>query len=133
MSSLTRLYRRWRHTRGFGVHSPFAFRLVTEVIRPPLGYIYYAEEEPDMPPPRRMAYRLDIFLRNETGSAAFTDLKAWLADPRLPLFVRNPRSEDVDAVENLMRAAGYGLLLKSRCYLIAVPRKEMAFVSYDIL
>ena len=27
-------YRRWRHTRGYGVHSPFAFRLVTNVVHP---------------------------------------------------------------------------------------------------
>lgn len=27
-------YRRWRHTRGYGVHSPYAFHLVTNVVHP---------------------------------------------------------------------------------------------------
>lgn len=34
---------RWRHTRGFGVHSPFAFSFLTDVVRPlPSQYAYYA-------------------------------------------------------------------------------------------
>ena len=34
-------YKRWRHTKGYGVHSPFAYRLVTDVLRPG-QYAYYA-------------------------------------------------------------------------------------------
>lgn len=34
-------YRRWRHTRGFGVHSPFAFKLVSDILRLPARYGYY--------------------------------------------------------------------------------------------
>lgn len=37
------LYRRWRHTRGFGVHSPFAFRFVRDVLREHVGYGYYTD------------------------------------------------------------------------------------------
>lgn len=33
---------RWRHSHGFGVHSPSAFRLIREVINPPSLYAYYA-------------------------------------------------------------------------------------------
>ncbi|MBD5291574.1 MAG: hypothetical protein HDS24_05880 [Bacteroides sp.] len=29
-----RRYLRWRHSRGFGVHSPYAFRIIERVIRP---------------------------------------------------------------------------------------------------
>lgn len=32
-------FTRWRHSRGFGVHSPFAFRVISDVIR--LRYSYY--------------------------------------------------------------------------------------------
>lgn len=39
-----RWWQRLRHRRGFGVHSPFAFRFITEVLNPPRGYRYYAEE-----------------------------------------------------------------------------------------
>lgn len=35
-------FKRWRHGRGFGVHSPFAFRMVEDVIRNPRGTRYYA-------------------------------------------------------------------------------------------
>ncbi|MDO4319895.1 MAG: hypothetical protein Q4C34_04900 [Bacteroidales bacterium] len=35
-------YKRWRHGRGFGVHSPYAYRMVSEVLRPQRGYGYYA-------------------------------------------------------------------------------------------
>ncbi len=39
---LIRRYKRWRHGRGFGVHSPFAYHFVTEVLRLPRIYGYYA-------------------------------------------------------------------------------------------
>ena len=39
-------YLRWRHSRGFGVHSPFAYRFVTDVLRPG-QYGYYAYHEAD--------------------------------------------------------------------------------------
>jgi hypothetical protein len=34
-------YRRWRHGHGYGVHSPFAYFMVKEVVRPGKGYDYY--------------------------------------------------------------------------------------------
>ena len=36
--------RRWRHTRGYGVHSPLAFRIVKECIRPDSRYGFYCDE-----------------------------------------------------------------------------------------
>lgn len=36
-------YRAWRHTHGYGVHSPYAYMLVTEVLDLPGGYAYYDE------------------------------------------------------------------------------------------
>lgn len=36
--------RRYRGSRGYGVHSPSAFRIVTEVVRAPKGVVYYGEE-----------------------------------------------------------------------------------------
>lgn len=34
--------RRWRNSRGFGVHSPFGFMLVENVFKKQRGYAYYA-------------------------------------------------------------------------------------------
>lgn len=43
--NLTGWYKRWRHGRGFGVHSPSAYRLVREVLRldPSYGFYAYAD------------------------------------------------------------------------------------------
>lgn len=37
-------WQRLRHRKGYGIHSPFAFRFITEVLNPPHGYRYYAED-----------------------------------------------------------------------------------------
>ena len=39
-------YRRWRHTRGYGVHSPYAFNLVTSVVHPG-DYSWYGYSDID--------------------------------------------------------------------------------------
>lgn len=38
---LIRLFNRWRHGRGFGIHSPFAFRFITATLREQLPYYAY--------------------------------------------------------------------------------------------
>lgn len=47
MDSLKLLIDRCRHRRGFGVHSPAAFMLVREIVRPIPSYRYYAEDRLD--------------------------------------------------------------------------------------
>lgn len=42
MMGLVAAYKRWRHSRGFGIHSPYAFRMVQEVLTTDLRYPYYA-------------------------------------------------------------------------------------------
>ena len=34
-----------RHAKGFGIHSPFAFALVTQTLHHPRGYAYYRERD----------------------------------------------------------------------------------------
>lgn len=41
LGQLSEAYKRLRHTRGHGVHSPFAYRTVKRVISPPRGYAWY--------------------------------------------------------------------------------------------
>ena len=55
IGSIVEYYKRWRHSRGYGVHSPFAYDLVKRVIRPPRGYAYYGYEDIDV-----AAYRSGI-------------------------------------------------------------------------
>lgn len=40
-SRISDSYKRWRHSRGYGVHSPFGYRIVTEAIRPHSRYGWY--------------------------------------------------------------------------------------------
>lgn len=35
-------YKRWRHSRGYGIHSPSAYRIISEVLCPSPRYGYYA-------------------------------------------------------------------------------------------
>ena len=37
-------FRRWRATKGYGVHSPLAFRLLGNVVKPQRNVMYYGEE-----------------------------------------------------------------------------------------
>lgn len=81
-------YKRWRHTRGFGVHSPFAFALLGAVIRPGRNYSYYgyldienalvSESPAHACRHARMLLRLASFLNvrsafipNDAGAAVF--------------------------------------------------------------
>lgn len=40
--NIAKSYKRWRHGHGFGIHSPFGYRFITEVLRLPEEYGYYA-------------------------------------------------------------------------------------------
>ncbi|MCM1152210.1 MAG: hypothetical protein NC328_00950 [Muribaculum sp.] len=54
------LYKRLRHTYGYGVHSPLAYRLVTDVLMPGRLYGWYGYED------------VDKALRENRSSAAIT-------------------------------------------------------------
>ena len=57
-------YLRWRHSHGFGVHSPYAYQLVTTVIRPG-DYGYYGYDRID---------RLFLSPKHESGNKLRKDL-----------------------------------------------------------
>ncbi len=73
-------FKRWRSSKGFGVHSPYAFRLVRDVLQTSRSYSYYAYEDIDAmlrrthcPLPRATAhliFRLLIEFRPATISIA---------------------------------------------------------------
>ena len=69
-------YLRWRHGRGFGVHSPFAFDFLRAELRPPRGYVYYHYDRlPQTPAYGRRTIRLifRIMQRLRPASAAVSD------------------------------------------------------------
>ena len=76
LAHISDAYRRWRHSRGFGVHSPFAYRIVTEALYPRHGYAYYIENDARLSSAdaaegrrARALYRLIILLRMERGES----------------------------------------------------------------
>lgn len=113
-------YKRWRHTRGYGVHSPFAFRIVNEVIREPRGYRYYGYDETDAAGTsgsRRMRRMARMLLR----LAACLDVRS--------AFVAG---SEVSAVYSAaLRCARSGMIISGspadidRCRLICAPGDAM--------
>ena len=61
MGQIAESYKRWRHTRGYGVHSPYAYSVVKEVVRPGRRYAYYGYDDIDT------LLRLAAFLRTDTA------------------------------------------------------------------
>lgn len=82
-------YRRWRHTRGFGVHSPFGYEIVRNVLRPGREYGWYAYSDidealygADKGKQRRQArllLRLASFLDAKSAFVPMTTSPAYLA------------------------------------------------------
>ena len=54
--------KRFRHTRGYGVHSPFAFRFITECLRERLAYYAY---DSFTGIEQCLAFRLAVFFQPE--------------------------------------------------------------------
>ncbi|MBO4978368.1 MAG: hypothetical protein J6C67_06635 [Muribaculaceae bacterium] len=42
MEGILSWFRRLRHSRGFGIHSPFAYRFITHTLRQPYAYYAYS-------------------------------------------------------------------------------------------
>lgn len=68
---LPHIFSRWRHGRGFGIHSPFAYRFVTEVLRQEMGYYAYLR----MPGNDlyRTVFRIILSLRPESVALVGTE------------------------------------------------------------
>ncbi|MDE5869009.1 MAG: hypothetical protein K2H18_02150 [Muribaculaceae bacterium] len=85
-------YKALRHTYGFGVHSPFAFNLVKDVVRPGRGYGWYGYEDIDAAVNSRRGG-----LNEDIGAAVNSRRDSLKTERQAKMFLRllsflNPRS-----------------------------------------
>lgn len=77
MQNILKAIGRRRTALGFGVHSPFAFRFITEVLCPPRRYGYYAYERTGTDAVARLAVRLMAYFNPASIACSVSD-KNWL-------------------------------------------------------
>lgn len=134
-------YRRWRHTRGYGVHSPFAYMLTKEVVRPKRGYAFYGYDDISdearsarLSGARERAARMllriivrlrpeSVFISEELGATFITAAKT--ADRRIRLetsptraascrmIVSHGETLSLDLLKNHLSVAGNSLVLRN--------------------
>ena len=98
LDRLAKRYRRWRHTRGFGIHSPYAYRLLTDSLRPGARYGYYGDTDISAAvegwrvqtnASGRAAHRLEHRCRLLLRLLAATNPSTLWIDPQLPAPMRS--------------------------------------------
>lgn len=183
-SSLFSSYLRWRHSRGFGVHSPFAYNLVDIAVRPGIyGFYGYDLIEDALLSPQAKPYprlRKDarlllrfaamlnpdqvlvypcaqpVFKAAARGAGIPVDYYPLGSGGAMPkgktlLLTRGalPDGEEIRRLLNggvaimaiepdktargiLTTGVSRGVVFKGTRIVIAIPRDEMAFVSYSM-
>lgn len=133
---------RWRHTRGYGVHSPLAYRIVKECIRPDTAYGYYSDdiidhELHDHPRARRQArllVRLAAQLPSDSILAIGADPLLAEVSRQLPDISAKHPTVVVDFVSSgAEMPSDPSLILKGRSYTIYIWREGMLPISYTLL
>lgn len=81
-SSISQAYKRWRHSRGFGVHSPYAYDLIKSVVSPG-NYAYYGYWDIDKAILSPQAHDYP-FLRKD--ARLLLRLLVWLKSSRLLIY-----------------------------------------------
>lgn len=89
-SSISEAYKRWRHSRGFGVHSPFAYDLVKNVISPG-NYAYYGYRDIDR---TILSPEVHVYSSLRNDARLLLRLLVWLNVKRLLIY---PPSQTVFA------------------------------------
>lgn len=140
-----RIRRLWRG-RGNGVHSPFAYRFITEVLHQRDGYYAYDELESDI---ERMAYRVALslsphkvtLLHGDEALQRALDLGRRHGLPRdqqpeitgAEMAVKGPASAgDVAAMRRRLDAAECGMLFEGRRAAVAVMSSRLPRADYMI-
>lgn len=190
--NLWKSYLRWRHSHGFGVHSPYAFSFVENVVRPGCYGFYSYEDalgylEDDEIHHHRLIRLIEFFIRltfflksrriiclsDEGKSNDYISRASDIAARSLKLeiilssgknlrlmegdlLIISPEENNLSTLDkavneavtrgvavcsvrpgkelrNLMeRSLERGLLINSPYMMILIPRREMAYVAYDM-
>lgn len=130
MQGLLNRFGCWRHGKGFGIHSPFAYRLVTEVLNQRNGYYAYARLGSDRR--LRLLLRLVAFFRpavvavlsSEPGLLRRT---VSLADTRVTFGTDAPDMLVADAADTTVADISHIISTGCRVALILnISRREIA-------
>ena len=130
MQGLLTLYRNWRHTKGYGVHSPYAYMLVTEILSLPRGYAYYDEDSLPVSVMPRLAVALQRFQWRFGKVPAVVDAQEALSainEGKVPVAVIAPADNLVEAIKT---HAESGVLFYNSRALVYFPNEKMRFVAY---
>lgn len=182
ISNPLKAYVRWRHSHGYGVHSPFAYNIVSMAVKPG-EYGYYGYDDIDRvivsptfkgyPHARkdaRLLLRLLVNLRSrrlilppglpllcaaaQGSGIRFHQFKAKsipapqqgdflvttpgqpasdeiikFMEAGIPVMAISP---DPETISLLYKSCKKGLILHGTRIIVAIPRQEMAFVSYTM-
>lgn len=137
------IFTRWRHSKGYGVHSPLAFRIVTECVRPPRGYAFYADDLIDAKfnglPDKKRYERMKIRLANLIypshltcidNPARLEALAPKIADKEEYTLLLNFKVDDMATLALLPHTT---LIISGRRFTILARRAGMALVAYPVL
>lgn len=102
LQKISRSYKRWRHGRGFGIHSPFAYTFITEVLRQP--YAYYAYSVLDGR--QRLVFRIALYFRPATVALVGAESYATAVRAAMPsVCFTDIASADMLIVNEALRAS----------------------------
>lgn len=127
MSSLMQFLRSLRHLKGYGIHSPYAYMLATEVLRLPGGYSYYDEGllKPVAMP--RLAVALQRFeWRFGTMPRIMEENEQPGADA--PAVWLNPSKPFLD---QFRKETPTGVLFFGKRAMVYFPNSKVRFVAYE--
>lgn len=136
------LINRWRHTKGYGVHSPLAFRLVKECLWPDPTYGYYSDDVID--------HELHDHPRARRQARLLVRLAAQLPADRILTVGADPMLSSVShllppsATDHPTVVVDFGkccseiplhptLILEGRSYTIYLQREGMQHIIYKVL